>query len=40
MFGSIVVLTLFLVRLVIPFILLLMLGTYLGQRNQVKSKFG
>lgn len=40
MFGSIVVLTLFLVRLVIPFILLLMLGTYLGQRNQVNSEFG
>ncbi len=34
MFGSVVVLSLFLVRLVIPFVLLILLGTIFGQRKQ------
>jgi hypothetical protein len=34
MFGSIVVVTMLLIRLVIPFALLLFVGTVVGQRNR------
>ena len=35
MFGAMVVIILFLVRLIIPVVLLLFLGTILDQRNQM-----
>jgi hypothetical protein len=34
MFGSIVVITMLLIRLIIPFTLLLLVGTFVGQRNR------
>jgi hypothetical protein len=34
MFGSIVVITMLLIRLIIPFTLLLLVGTLVGQRNR------
>lgn len=37
MFGSMIVLLLFLVRLVVPFVLLILLGTIFGQRNRVNT---